>query len=268
MGFIILRKIARWIELVSCASSTNTKSIIILIESIFLLFKGSLLCNKYNTTQYGLFIQDDWRVSSDFKILYGVRYDLYGVPDAAADAPIATSRKFPTSKNNFAPRIGAVWTLGGDRKTVLRANSGVMYDQTLNAIYEQALQNDGTNARASASFTPTQAGAPAFPAVLSTGSGATPNLAWTVDPDFKVARSWQNNVQIERAIGNHYAVAVGGSYVTGYNLPVVTNINLINPTSTLSDGLPVFSTAVTAATRVDPRYSTINSVQSAPAQMV
>ncbi len=217
---------------------------------------------EYNTVQYGLFVQDDWRVTSDLKVLYGVRYDLYGVPDANPNAPLATSREFPTSKNNFAPRLGLAWTLGGDKKTVVRANTGLMYDQTLNAIYEQALQNDGTNARASASFTPTQAGAPAFPSVLSAGSGATPNLAWTVDPDFKVARSWQNNVQIERAIGDHYSVAVGGSYVTGYNLPVVTNINLINPTSTLPDGLPVFSTVVGGATRVDPRYNIINSVQS------
>ncbi|MFA5909068.1 MAG: TonB-dependent receptor [Vicinamibacterales bacterium] len=217
---------------------------------------------EYNTAQYGLFVQDDWRVSSDFKILYGVRYDLYGVPDGDANAPLTTSRKFPTSNNNFAPRLGAVWTLGSERKTVLRFNTGVMYDQTLNAIYEQALQNDGTNARASASFTPTQVGAPVFPAVLSAGSGATPNLAWTVDPDFKVARSWQNNVQFERAIGDHYSVAIGGSYVTGYNLPVVTNINVINPASTLPDGLAVFSTAVNSSTRLDPRYNVINSVQS------
>ena len=217
---------------------------------------------EYNTAQYGFFVQDDWRVSSDLKILYGVRYDLYGVPDANPNAPVATSQSFPTSKNNFAPRIGAVWSLGSDRKTVLRANTGIMYDQTLNAIYEQTLQNDGTNARASASFTPTQVGAPVFPQVLSAGSGATPNLAWTVDPDFKVARSWQNNVQFERALGDHYSLAVGGSYVTGYNLPVVTNINLINPTGTTSDGLPVFSTAINAATRVDPRYNVINSVQS------
>ncbi len=32
---------------------------------------------EYNTAQYGLFVQDDWRVSSDLKVLYGVRYDLY-----------------------------------------------------------------------------------------------------------------------------------------------------------------------------------------------
>ena len=141
---------------------------------------------EYNTTQTGLYVQDDWRVNTDLKILYGVRYDLYGTPDADPNAPVATSREFATSGSNFAPRVGAVWTLGESRRSVLRFNSGLMYDQTINAIYEQALNNDGTNARASATFTPTQAGAPAFPAVLSTGAGATPNLAWTVDPDFKI----------------------------------------------------------------------------------
>jgi hypothetical protein len=217
---------------------------------------------EYNTTQSGFFIQDDWRVTPDFKILYGVRYDLYGVPDGNPNAPITTSREFPTSNNNVAPRFGAVWTLGERKRSVLRFNSGLMYDQTLNAIYEQALQNDGTNARASATFTPTQAGAPAFPNVLSAGAGAQPNTAWTVDPDFKVARSWQSNVQFEQAVSDHYAVAVGVSYVKGYNLPVVTNINLINPTGTLPDGLPVFATAVNADTRLDPRYNVINSTQS------
>jgi hypothetical protein len=37
---------------------------------------------------------------------------------------------------------------------------------------------------------------------------------------------------------------------------------LINPIGTLADGRPVFSTAVNATTRVDPRYNAINSVQS------
>ncbi len=217
---------------------------------------------EYSTRQYGLFVQDDWRVTPDLKVLYGVRYDIYGVPDGIANAPVQTSREFPTSSNNFAPRGGAVWTLGESRRSVLRFNTGLMYDQTLNAIYEQALQNDGTNARASASFTPTQAGAPAFPAVLSAGSGAQPNLAWTVDPGFKVARSWQNNVQFERALNDRYSVSVGTSYVKGYNLPVVTNINVINPTGTLPDGIPIFATAINASTRVDPRYNVINSTAS------
>ena len=217
---------------------------------------------EYNTTQYGFFVQDDWRAASDLKVLYGLRYDVYGVPEGIDNAPITTSREFPVSRSNWAPRLGAVWTLGASKKSVIRANTGIMYDQTLNAIYETALQNDGTNARASASFTPTQVGAPAFPAVLSTGAGAAPNLAWTVDPEFKVARAWQNNVQFEHALSDRYSVAIGTSYVKGYDLPVVTNINVINPIGALADGLPVFSTAVNATTRVDPRYNVINSTQS------
>jgi hypothetical protein len=217
---------------------------------------------EYNTAQYGFFVQDDWRVAPAVKILYGLRYDYYVPPDGVSNAPVATSREFPTSSGNIAPRLGAVWTLGESRRTVVRANTGLMYDQTLNAMYEQALQNDGTNARASARFTPTQAGAPAFPAVLSAGAGAQPNLAWTVDPGFKVARSWQNNVQVERGFGDHYAISVGTSFVKGYNLPVVTNINVINPIGSLADGRPIFSSAVNASTRVDPRYNVINAVQS------
>jgi hypothetical protein len=217
---------------------------------------------EYNTAQYGFFIQDDWRLAPDFKLLYGLRYDLYGAPDGVTDAPVATSREFPTTNNNLAPRVGAVWTLGENKRSVVRFNTGLMYDQTINAIYELALQNDGTNARASATFTPTQAGAPAFPAVLSTGAGATPNTASTVDPGFKIARSWQNNVQFEQAVGDRYAVSVGASFVKGYNLPVITNINVINPIGTLADGLPVFSPTVSAATRVDPRFNVLNSAQS------
>jgi hypothetical protein len=83
-----------------------------------------------------------------------------------------------------------------------------------------------------------------------------------VDPDFRVSRSWQNNVQFERALSDVYAIGVGFSYVRFWNLPVITNINPINPTSALADGRPVFSTAVNADTRLDPRYNVINSVQS------
>ena len=144
----------------------------------------------------------------------------------------------------------------------MRVNTGVMYDQTLNAIYELALQNDGTNARASATFTPTQAGAPAFPAVLSAGSGAQPNTASTVDPDFKVARSWQNNVQFEHALSDRYSVSVGASYVTGYNLPVVTNINLINPTGTLARRPPDFRDRRSTPARGSTRATTSSTASS------
>jgi hypothetical protein len=45
-------------------------------------------------------------------------------------------------------------------------------------------------------------------------------------------------------------------------LPVVTDVNLINPIGVLADGRPIYSTAVSAATRLDPRFNHIMTVQS------
>jgi hypothetical protein len=217
---------------------------------------------EYSSNLYGVFVQDDWRLSPDVKLLYGIRYDLYDVPDANADAPFAASRDFRIDKNNWAPRLGVVWSIGADRRSVLRANTGLMYDQPILAMYEQSLINDGTNFRAAASYQPTTAGAPAFPAVLSSGAGSQPNALTTVSPDFSTARMWQNNVQFERQLGGIYAVAVGTTYTRGYNLPLISNINLINPIGRLADGRPIYSPTVSASTRVDPRYNVISQVES------
>ena len=54
-------------------------------------------------------------------------------------------------------------------------------------------------------------------------------------------RTLQNNVQLDRAIGRNYSASVGFVYVKGYHLPVVTNINLINPIGMLADGRPIFT---------------------------
>jgi len=217
---------------------------------------------EYNSNLYGFFVQDDWRLSADVKVLYGLRYDVYDVPEGNPDAPFGASRDFRVDKNNWAPRFGIVWSLGRDRRTVVRANTGLMYDQPLLAMYEQSLINDGTNRRAAATFQPTTPGAPAFPMVLSAGSGAQPNTLTTVAPEFQTARMWQNNVQVERQLGDHYAVAIGTTYTRGYDLPLISNINVINPIGRLADGRPIYSTAINANTRLDPRYNVINMVES------
>jgi len=216
----------------------------------------------YNTRMYALFVQDDWRLRPNIKLLYGLRYDVYAPPDGVANAPVATSQSFPRDKNNVQPRVGVVYAVGADGLTVVRANSGLMYDQPINAMYEQAIVNDGTAFRASASFQPSQTGAPAFPSVLSSGVGIPSNTAWTVDPAFRIARMWQNNVQVERGFGTDFSATLGVSYTRGYNLPLVSNINLINPLATLADGRPIYSTGVNAGSRVDPRYNAIFETQA------
>jgi hypothetical protein len=51
-------------------------------------------------------------------------------------------------------------------------------------------------------------------------------------------------------------------YAKGSQLPVVTDVNLINPAGFLADGRPIYSTVVNASTRLDPRFNHISEVQS------
>ena len=51
-------------------------------------------------------------------------------------------------------------------------------------------------------------------------------------------------------------------YAKGNQLPVVTNVNPINPVGSLGDGRPVYSTTASAATRLDPRFNQIQQVMS------
>jgi hypothetical protein len=217
---------------------------------------------EYDTKMFALFVQDDWRIGRNLKLLYGVRYDTYVPPDGIDTAVLDASHEFPTDHDNVQPRAGIAWTLGESGRTILRGNTGLMYDQPINAIYEQAIVSDGTTTRGNVSLQPTQPGAPAFPNVLSAGVAAASNTAWIVDPAFQVARMWQSNVQVEHGFGDNYSAAVGLSHTRGYDLPVVSNINLINPTGALPDGRPIFSTVVNASTRRDPRFNNIFATQS------
>jgi hypothetical protein len=218
-----------------------------------------------STKGYSFFVQDDWRVTPTLKVLYGGRYDFYDYPDGQPDAPFEFSRRFNNDGNNFGPRLGIAWSVGRDRRAVVRANSGIMYDQMLLGAYESAIQQNGLPARVTATVNPTTPDAPAFPqslADLPPGFTLPRQSIFTVDPSFEVARTWQNNVQYESALGAQYYYSVGYTFVRGDLLPVITNINPINAPETLADGRPVYAAAINANTRLDPRFNQINTVQS------
>ncbi len=219
------------------------------------------------TNVFSGFVQDDWQIAPSVKLLYGVRYDLYHPPAGLPDAPLQTSRQFNVDKHNFGPRAGVAWAI--DSQTVLRASTGVMYDQPILGGYEQAIALSAAPSMASpfnfsGAAAPSGAtpGAPAFPNGVAAGPTVLPNALWTVDPNFAIGRTWQSNAQIERGFGRNMTAFVGVMYARGSDLPVVTNINPINPIGSLADGRPIFSSTVSPATRLDPRFNVIQEVQS------
>jgi hypothetical protein len=212
-----------------------------------------------STNIFSAFVQDDWQVASNLKLLYGLRYDLYKYPEGLPTAPLAQTHEFNIDRNNIGPRFGMAWQIDSD--TVLRASTGIMFDQAILGGYEQALQLSGSPRAPVYTFNPTTAGAPAFPNTTGTGTIAQQS-PWAVDPEFQVAHTWQSSAQIQRAFGSEMTVSLSAMYAKGDQLPVITDVNLINPTGTLADGRPIYSTAVNASTRVDPRFNHINQVQS------
>jgi hypothetical protein len=212
-----------------------------------------------DTNIFSLFAQDDWQIAPTVKILYGLRYDLYNYPDGLPNAPLAQTRSFNIDKNNFGPRAGVAWA--ATSTTAVRASTGIMYDQPILGGYEQALQLSGSPTAPAYTFTPTTAGAPAFPSTVSTGLLPVQS-PWAVDPAFEVGRTWQSNVEVEHALARDYTVSIGFIYAKGTHLPVVSDVNLINPIGTLADGRPIYSGTVNASTRLDPRFNHIFEVQS------
>ena len=142
---------------------------------------------EYNTVQYGFFVQDDWRVSPDLKVLYGVRYDLYDVPDADPERAGRDLARLPDRQEQLrAARRRGLVARRRPRGRCSAPTPASCTTRRCNAIYEQALQNDGTNARASATLhadAGRRAGVPGRAAAPA--PARSPNTAWTVDPGLR-----------------------------------------------------------------------------------
>lgn len=102
----------------------------------------------------GLFFQDDYKIRRNLILNLGLRWEYYGPPKERdelqgtfdkvgainASSNIdnlvvqrSSSGWFNKDWNNFAPRVGFAWDIGGNGKTVIRGNWGVFYDRMIGA---------------------------------------------------------------------------------------------------------------------------------------
>lgn len=215
---------------------------------------------NYKSTFYNLFAQDDWKVTRKLKLNYGLRYDLYDIPNADDSSPYEPSRKFKVDRNNFAPRLGIVYGLrDGNLPTVIRASAGLYYDTAYLEMYRNALQQNGNPVYFSFSGNPSTAGAPDFPNAINPAlRPAIPSLT-TVSPDFENTYAMHGNVQLEQAITNDFSYTVGYIHSEGRHLPVYRNVNCLPVASegTLADGRFIYGTRTVIT---DPALTTFGNV--------
>ena len=91
---------------------------------------------------FGLFVQDDYRVTKNVTLNLGLRYDVtYPIKDSQnrlanyvpgqglQQVGMGISEPYKTNYNNVSPRLGVAWDIFGNGKSVLRAGFGMIYVQ-------------------------------------------------------------------------------------------------------------------------------------------
>jgi len=103
---------------------------------------GSLPYSGNNFALYG-FGSDDWKVTRNFSLSLGLRYEFTSVPrsmkeyklNSFADVPgVLTFFEPQPQKKNFAPRIGFAYSPGKSGTTSIRGGFGIAYDQIFDNI--------------------------------------------------------------------------------------------------------------------------------------
>ncbi len=83
---------------------------------------------SYNKAHYvSTFVQDKWRLNNNLTVSLGARYDLEIIPIPETDDPLVTT--YPVDKNNFQPRVGLTYDLGGGT-SVVRGGYGRFFDKS------------------------------------------------------------------------------------------------------------------------------------------
>lgn len=107
----------------------------------------------YRNIALGAFVQDSWKISSNFLLQYGARYDIEYISKGnatsalfqRAETLLGVVQFIPRDTNNVAPRLGFSWDPFANGRTVIRASYGLYYGHPLTGLRFLADVVDGVN---------------------------------------------------------------------------------------------------------------------------
>jgi hypothetical protein len=179
-------------------------------------------------TDYGVFVQDDWRVRPNITFSYGLRYE---------------TQTNAHSKYDFAPRLAVAWSPGAANsarppKMVIRVGTGFFYNRFNESSTLIANRFNGVNviqtfvteeARRLTPPTVDQQQNPDVAGIYSilnqwsptsvpslAGIPQTQQTIWQVDPHIQAPTVWLAGTQVERQMPRNFTMSVGF-----YNIRIV-----------------------------------------------
>jgi hypothetical protein len=220
---------------------------------------------RLRTESYAWFVQDSYRVRPNLTISAGLRYDLTSPPVDVEDRATlydpqtgsvvaAGTAGFPRAgydgdRNNWAPRLGAAWTVDESGTTVVRGAYGIHYNHSALAPSE-GLYFSAPYFEFAAYF-PTSLGvvtlSDPFPRNFPI---PTPNPAFGFERKLETPYLHEFNVTLQRQLGATRVAEVAYVGSRGRNLVAARDVNQPRPgTAALN-------------LRPDPRFADITLVES------
>jgi Carboxypeptidase regulatory-like domain/TonB dependent receptor len=187
-----------------------------------------------------LFAQDKWQVRQNLTFNYGLRWEAQIFPAPVIDpsktayGPLLGDPRFPSDgtlhspKKEFQPRVGLAWDIGGDGKSVLRANFGVYYARQnmlsqVGSITTNGAQQFGVTCASTFAFTCFGAATqpPTWPNIVpSSPTGAIPFGASVrvFSKDYTNPRVYTANATYERELARDLSIYFDFTHSKGVHL--------------------------------------------------
>ncbi len=230
-----------------------------------------------NLMMYGFYAQDQFRVSSNLILNFGVRYDYTHIPQ-----PTIVNPDYPqtgvinSATDNIAPRVGLAYSIGQGRKTVLRAGYGMFFARYQTGLISTLFLNNNlyTQSITYNSATAAQlAAGPVYPNFLpSTAFTPPPGTTDIVfgDKNLRNPYTHQANVGIERELSSTMSLSTSYVWSRGVRLYGVRDLNvgplgapvtytILDPSGAVAG---TYTTPTYRTPRPDPRYRRVSQIDN------
>jgi carboxypeptidase family protein/TonB-dependent receptor-like protein len=224
------------------------------------------------TRIFSLYAQDDWRKNDRLTMNLGLRYDVeFGA--LGNDISGLVQKPFGNQVLNFQPRLGFVYDLTGDQKTMLRGGTGLYYSQVfLNVTFyvEQTNHvrlltlNFFNNGNPNFAKDPLQGRTFAdFQNLI--GNPQFPLDVYILPPNTVTPHVWNSSIGLQRQILPEMVVSADFVYDTSHSQLHSVDTNLFccladgNAKPVNSGNYPELGGFIQGSGRPDPRFNNIRA---------
>lgn len=209
---------------------------------------GGVPFADFSVLEWGIYAQDEWRLTNKLTATLGLRWDVAKYSDAPGRV-VDVERAFgiqtgiaPVDNNNVSPRVALAYDVNGDGRTVVRVGGGYFYGRAPYVLGGNVQQTErpvlevnclGSIADGDPNAPPSPSGYSSWAingddnptTCAQTGAAGIPGYAFW-QPDFEYPETFKANAGFSAAVGSSSVLSVDLLYSQSTNLYTVRNFNL------------------------------------------